>query len=873
MRLQIDIPTPFHRLTNYSKHRNDFVVFVVDEIETARSVVLSECIIYCNADDLPGAPVLLGSDSNPGDLPPVNPPIRRAVSDGDGSVQPNPVTDPIAEILFSDAIVVGGGGYIFRSNIPNEFFNGRYFLSGYVLFSDTNEKYPFDSPLPAGVRNVINHIAYGNFRNTTYKSVSLSSFRIFMSCLEKLLSRLEILHLPLREKAWICHSLLSHMRSHLCCNEENKHEMGEALLAELAAAIEDNRFKHHGMALVAIGQLRDIFSLRTGGGFPDSLILLPTSCSPSAPVQPPRTATARVLYSLPLALVRDGYADSMDDHKLSSAAATPLNVGTDSFATSLWLRRGLTFLLDKDVACPVATFRSCHGVIPLLRSLRSPAVSSPMLFAARTDWASVSQLDRFCSLQETLRRESDLFRRSSLNLPLENIRALFSNASREEEGRILAGLLSLTSDIEAYLRDVVRGWEAYRDTDALHIVRVKEMLDSSPEVHQQAVEAFDAWMASLENLQVVGGNYMSIRQRMLAEEEAVNPSYRRLWGLNDYIRCKNILHGQDSHDPINTESKSQTNAGPAEPSAAVFVEVFAGIGKRGSCKPLLPQRAAAQGITFNQPQDLAVNSDGFGNPCYMNGVVGKVFVADSLNHAVRVLIKPNEAYTLVGNGKPGYGLGLSSSAQFQCPRGLCTVTMQDAGGIVAILVVADTNNHCIKGLVLSRSDVSMPSGMYLRNPQRLKNGEVFLIAGSVKGSRDGPGNEALLDFPTGICLFDSALYVCCRGDHTLRRITTASSVRLCLYCYLMYFSLSFTCAGLVGGNDSWQGEGMWRQRRTRCSLEFPYPVCRWARRFIFCGPRADPVSTRHSQGVQRGADTAGRGVSEEHYGNLLRSAG
>ena len=707
------------------------------------------------------------SDSNPDYFPPPNPPMRRAVSDGAALAQDSQ-REPVMDVNFSEATFIEGGGYLFRSRIPVEYFDGKYTLSGCVSLPESNERLQFEFELPRGSHECITHIAYGSLSTpfATEKYVSMS--RVLLSFLDHILSGRDMARLPLHEKAWLPHSLLKYLLHHPDCYGDNKREIGEALLVEIASLVEGNKFRHHDVALVAIGQLRDLFSIVGPGTLSSGVLVAEESQS---------SAAARILYSLPLSLLRDGYSDNMDDHKLLLSSAQ-IRGGSDRFATSLWIRRGLTLLLDLDIRSPIPSFRSCRGVIPLLRSLRSSTAMPALLYSSRADWGTLGRLERVQSLLLGFRSECAPFLRSSLSMPLEDIRSILATGARGEESQVLAGMLASLCDIEAQHRTSIGDWRALSDSESVQIVRVKELLDNDcPAAYQHAVNAFDTWMGSLECVMVTSSKYLDTLNRMNAENVAVNPSFRRLWGFKDFLLCKHLLRNRDtvSAECCDDEHKS----GVSDPTPAVFVQVFAGIGTKGPCTPLLPQYATALGVTFNQPQAVAVCQDGNGDPLYSTGLGGKgeVYVADTLNHAIRAIVKPNEAYTLAGNGVPGTLTGDSPKSQFQSPRGLCTAPISDSKGGGTILVVCDTINHCVKGMLLFRGDSIIQNGLKMKKELSLAPHTVFLIAGgSGMGSADGTVPQGKLNFPTGICFFDGALYLCCRGDHTIRKITSSASM-------------------------------------------------------------------------------------------------
>jgi hypothetical protein len=78
---------------------------------------------------------------------------------------------------------------------------------------------------------------------------------------------------------------------------------------------------------------------------------------------------------------------------------------------------------------------------------------------------------------------------------------------------------------------------------------------------------------------------------------------------------------------------------------------------------------------------------------------GKVFIADTYNHKIKVLDPSSgKVSTLAGTGEPGTADGPANRAQFHEPGGISI-----AGDT---LFVADTNNHAIRAIDLRRATVS-----------------------------------------------------------------------------------------------------------------------------------------------------------------------
>ena len=115
--------------------------------------------------------------------------------------------------------------------------------------------------------------------------------------------------------------------------------------------------------------------------------------------------------------------------------------------------------------------------------------------------------------------------------------------------------------------------------------------------------------------------------------------------------------------------------------------------------------------------------------------------------ALLVIPSPYVVSTLAGNGARGFADGARAAAQFNEPYALAPLP----GGSV---VVADTENHCIRLIAAGGGAVSTLAG---------KGGE--------KGFADGPAAAARFNRPHGVVVgADGVIFVADRCNHRVRRI-------------------------------------------------------------------------------------------------------
>jgi hypothetical protein len=141
----------------------------------------------------------------------------------------------------------------------------------------------------------------------------------------------------------------------------------------------------------------------------------------------------------------------------------------------------------------------------------------------------------------------------------------------------------------------------------------------------------------------------------------------------------------------------------------------------------------------------------FDGPAGVAAVGDDVLVADTNSHAVRRVTAAGAVATLAGlAGSPGTADGTGSAARFRFPGGVATLGND--------LFVTDSGNHTVRRIT----------------PDNV----VTTLAGSpgAPGSVDGAGGGARFNNPQGIVALNGNLYVVDTGNHTVRRVTAEGVV-------------------------------------------------------------------------------------------------
>ena len=134
--------------------------------------------------------------------------------------------------------------------------------------------------------------------------------------------------------------------------------------------------------------------------------------------------------------------------------------------------------------------------------------------------------------------------------------------------------------------------------------------------------------------------------------------------------------------------------------------------------------------------------------------VGNVYVADFLNHRIRMISSTGSVTTLAGNGTAGYADGAGATAQFNYPRGI----VRNKAGVI---FVGDSWNHRIRKIAVSGT-VSTYAG-----------GGGAMGVGSVGSLLNANDTAARFYTPAGLSIDRIGnVFVADAYNHRIRRIDT-----------------------------------------------------------------------------------------------------
>ncbi len=209
---------------------------------------------------------------------------------------------------------------------------------------------------------------------------------------------------------------------------------------------------------------------------------------------------------------------------------------------------------------------------------------------------------------------------------------------------------------------------------------------------------------------------------------------------------------------LSTSGGNCTYGGPVSKTPTYnpqgFTFKFAGSGLKGFKDDI------ANKAQFNGPED--VQADEFGN----------IFVADTLNNAIRRVYPNGTVETVAGLGpdKPGMNDGNCDTARFYHPKGL-DVMYTGEDNSTSIIIVADTSNHRIRKITQSSSSCSVECLSGLCGNNTLSFSEMKSKAFPIAGFADGPGLTSRFSAPESVAFIDNGyIVVADTGNFLIRMI-------------------------------------------------------------------------------------------------------
>lgn len=173
------------------------------------------------------------------------------------------------------------------------------------------------------------------------------------------------------------------------------------------------------------------------------------------------------------------------------------------------------------------------------------------------------------------------------------------------------------------------------------------------------------------------------------------------------------------------------------------IRTFAGTGATGATG----DGGAATNATLNAPRAVAVDAD------------GRIFIADTGNHRIRVVYTNGVIGRFAGNGTNDFGGdgGGAGSAALSAPEDV--IVAEDG-----VVYIADTGNHRVRRVAT--------------------NGVITTVAGNGTAAFAGDGGlatAASLDEPSGVHLYNDAYLIIADRENCVVRLVQLSSGRISTY--------------------------------------------------------------------------------------------
>jgi hypothetical protein len=770
-------PTP---LPPSSKKFGDSLVNIVVLLHSVDPCHLEFGTIFLdNPTDFPPLPTLTETLSETlDDLPSSLPSIRRHASDGMATFTPETKKEKVIEFATQTPLKIINSISIFSLQFPSLVFDGYHHFEGVFIDPSSHEKIRFSLQLPHGFHDGLGHIALGSLHPLSQLPSIPVYFSDLILSLNYLWGTLPIQRIPFPHKAWMGSAIVNFIWTQISTRHEAPGPLLTELFQVLSSLLHFKQFRHGDFAIVLLGQLLETCS--------SSDFHLGKDCD--------------ALYSAPLKLFYSGLEIFQIPSKKETIQSTISGMDSPSFATFRSIRIALNFLLNQDLNSQTPSYQACRVVIPLLLRYQQLATQSTakqiFRYGSRDCWGFLEHLHAYEESVTLFQQTSSTFFQGNVVLSnfLQTKELLENDSARDGESQILAHLISSLATIAEAQRELL--------LESPHLQSHLNSNESIAEYLQtNLIPSFDDSIRCRQDMQVAVDKYLHILRKIQQTDSTHVPSFRRLWSYQEFksLNRKYEQLLEPSPDEDGLESKFDQTEPSSKP--LIFVTPWAGTGAKG--QPVTSSRTLLSAMTFNNPSCLAVRTDRDGNPCYSGGIdeqSGHVYVSDMLNHSIRVLVKPRLGYSLIGDatGSSGSSVGATSKSSIHSPRGLCTHTLIDGSFEKTLLIICDSMNNALKGVVVDKvqMDASQSSKARIIFPEH----EVFSILSNSLAN------------PTGVCSLDGSLYVCCRGDHTVRLISLQKKVSS------FSFDSILIDAGLDHESTCWGSGSEW--------------ICGWAHGFL-----------------------------------------
>ena len=170
---------------------------------------------------------------------------------------------------------------------------------------------------------------------------------------------------------------------------------------------------------------------------------------------------------------------------------------------------------------------------------------------------------------------------------------------------------------------------------------------------------------------------------------------------------------------------------------------------------------------FNAPEDVAVDEDGV------------IYVADTQNHAIRMVKLDGSVITIAGKGPDKAGIvdGDCADATFSSPKGL-DVRLEMINNVkTVVIIIADTGNHRIRRILYnpSTSNCTVACHTGLCGNNYISETDYQFKATPISGFADGSGLVARFSAPESVGFLEGNHYVVADTGNYLIRIVVAST--------------------------------------------------------------------------------------------------